>query len=199
MEYSIRKARLEDTEAVSRICFLTLDSNDERFREIAGLRWAIPYLRYEIDHCFVAVDENDAPIGYILSSPNAKDFRKKFRKRMSVEISKAFRKQRKNFSPGLFFIREYLESSWYVDTLPRRIEKAYPAHLHIDILPEYQGRGIGIMLLGRLKKHLKEYGCPGIHLGVGKENTGAIRFYEKAGFNLLKKQLFGVYYYGIKL
>ncbi len=201
MKYTVRGAVYGDTAAVDRICFLTLDDNDdndERFREIAGLRWAIPYLRYELEHCFVAVDEKDEPIGYILSSPDANNFRKQFRRRMKKEIAAAFRKQRGKFPPGLY-IREYFESTRYLDTLPRSLEKEYPAHLHINILPGYQGQGLGVVLIDALKKHLVEIGCPGIHLGVGWENTGAIRFYEKTGFILLKELPDRMFYYGIRL
>ncbi len=198
MKYTVRSAVPGDTAAVNRICFLTLDNNDERYREIAGLHWAIPYLRYELEHCFVAVNEDNEPVGYILSSPDTNCFRKQFRHRMKKEIVRAFRKKRKEFSIGLYF-REYFESTRYVDTLPRALEKEYPAHLHINILPGFQGQGLGVMLMDVLKKHLIEIGCPGIHLGVGRENTGAIRFYEKTGFKLLKKHPFRIFYYGIKL
>lgn len=198
MKCTVRSAVPEDTDAVDRICFLTLDNNDERFREIAGLHWAIPYLRYELEHCFVAVNEDDEPVGYILSSPDANNFRKLFRRRMKKEIVRAFRKKRKEFSLCLY-LREYFESTRYLDALPRNLEKEYPAHLHINILPGYQGQGLGVMLMDALKKHLIEIGCSGVHLGVGWENTGAIRFYEKTGFKLLKKRPFRVFYYGIKL
>ena len=117
---------------------------------------------------------------------------------MKKEIVQAFRKKRKEFSLGLY-IREYFESTRYMDTLPQALGKEFPAHLHINILPEFQGLGLGSMLLDVLKKHLIEIGCPGIYLGVGWENTGAIQFYEKTGFKLLKKRPFRVYYYGINL
>ncbi len=198
MKYTVRAAVPGDTAAVDRICFLTLDDNDERFREIAGLHWAIPYLRYELEHCFVAVKDDDEPLGYILSSPDTYSFRKQFRPRMKKEIVRAFRKKRKEFPPGLY-LREYFESTRYRDTLPRDLKKAYPAHLHINILPGFQGQGLGVMLMDVLKKHLLENGCPGIHLGVSRKNTGAIRFYEKTGFKLLNKRPFRLCYYGIRL
>jgi len=198
MNYTVRSAVPGDTTAVDRICFLTLDNNDERFREIAGLHWAIPYLRYELEHCFVAVNQDDEPVGYILSSPDTNNFRKQFRRRMKKEIVRAFQKKRKDFSFYLY-LREYFESTRYLDTLPRCLEKEYPAHLHINILPGFQGQGLGVMLMDTLKKHLIEIGCPGVHLGVGRENTGAIRFYEKTGFKLLKKRPIGVLFYSFKL
>ncbi len=198
MKYTIRKLRPEDEEAVLTICFLTLDNNNEKYRELSGLHWAVPYLRYELENCFAVADAEDIPVGYILSSPEAKNFRKLFRPRMKKEIKQALRKQRKEFPLGMY-IREYIESVHYTNSLPRNMEQQYPAHLHINILPEHQGKGLGVMLIKSLVDHLKDMGCSGVHLGVSRNNTGAIRFYERTGFKLLKKRRFGTLYYGLKL
>jgi hypothetical protein len=57
----------------------------------------------------------------------------------------------------------------------------YPAHLHIDLLPRTQGRGLGRALIGRLTDALRERGVPGLHLGVDPANTGARAFYARLG------------------
>lgn len=58
----------------------------------------------------------------------------------------------------------------------------YPAHLHIDLLPRTQGRGMGRRLIGTLVAELQARGVPGVHLGVSEANTGAIAFYDRVGF-----------------
>ena len=82
--------------------------------------------------------------------------------------------------------------------MPRRLEPRYPAHLHINVHPGYHSRGLGRMLLDGLMTHLREAGSPGVHLGVSSTNRGAIRFYERYGFTLLRR-LPGVLYYGYEL
>ena len=73
MSYTIRKTRPEDEAAVGRICFLTFDNGeDERYRELAGLHWTAPYLRYEPENCFVIVDKDDVPVGYVLAATDAR-------------------------------------------------------------------------------------------------------------------------------
>ena len=62
---------------------------------------------------------------------------------------------------------------------------AYPAHLHVDLLPSAQGGGNGRRLLGTLFDALRADGVPGIHLGVAEDNTSAIGFYEHLGFSRL--------------
>ncbi|GAA1735763.1 hypothetical protein GCM10009809_33690 [Isoptericola hypogeus] len=61
----------------------------------------------------------------------------------------------------------------------------YPAHLHIDLLPEAQGQGLGRALLDTLRAALAGRGVPGVHLGMDPNNTGARAFYDRYGFHEL--------------
>jgi GNAT superfamily N-acetyltransferase len=58
----------------------------------------------------------------------------------------------------------------------------YPAHLHIDFLPEGRGRGLGRRIMGRWLARLAEQGIPGVHLGTFAENRRGIGFFEACGF-----------------
>ncbi len=58
----------------------------------------------------------------------------------------------------------------------------WPAHLHIDLLPECRGRGVGAELVRRWLQTLRDVGVPGCHLETMAENTGAIAFFESVGF-----------------
>ncbi|MGV8845934.1 GNAT family N-acetyltransferase [Tessaracoccus sp.] len=68
----------------------------------------------------------------------------------------------------------------------------FPAHLHIDLLPEAQGGGNGKRLLDAVLKAVAATGAPGIHLGVGGSNVRAIGFYEHTGFRTLKHLPWGL-------
>jgi ribosomal protein S18 acetylase RimI-like enzyme len=58
----------------------------------------------------------------------------------------------------------------------------YPAHLHIDLLPEAQGRGLGRRLMNEMFDRLRERGVPAVHLALDPANAGAGVFYERLGF-----------------
>nr|WP_269330409.1 GNAT family N-acetyltransferase [Kineosporia babensis] len=62
---------------------------------------------------------------------------------------------------------------------------AYPAHLHIDLLPQAQGQGFGRQLIHRFLQTVRAAGAPAVHLGVAESNTGAIAFYQRLGFERL--------------
>lgn len=53
---------------------------------------------------------------------------------------------------------------------PAAFSVKYPAHLHIDILPEYQGQKVGTALMSALKEKLVSDNIKGVMLCVGKGN-----------------------------
>jgi ribosomal protein S18 acetylase RimI-like enzyme len=54
---------------------------------------------------------------------------------------------------------------------------------HLAVLPSFQGRGIGKLLLAELERRLAALGCAKMNLTVNPRNTGAIDFYKRLGFN----------------
>ena len=58
----------------------------------------------------------------------------------------------------------------------------WPAHLHIDLLPEGRGCGLGRQLMNAWLERLRASGSAGVHLGTFAENTNAQRFFESCGF-----------------
>ena len=65
----------------------------------------------------------------------------------------------------------------------------YPAHLHIDILPRAQKKGIGLKMMNHFIKYLGKQNVKGLHLGVDIKNDSAIRFYKKYGLITLEEKI----------
>lgn len=65
----------------------------------------------------------------------------------------------------------------------------YPAHLHINLLREAQGQGIGRGLINRFLARLRSEGVPGVHLSTREDNTAALAFFEKMGFARFARRL----------
>jgi hypothetical protein len=68
---------------------------------------------------------------------------------------------------------------------PDVVVAGHPSHLHIDLLPQWQGGGWGRRLIEALLGRLAAAGSPGVHLGVGVGNTRAVGFYRHLGFTQL--------------
>ena len=169
--YSIRKYHSKDAEHLKRIC---IETASDVFRGHAFVEKALTevYCRYYIEQepesCFVVADENDVAKGYILCAKNYDAYRKIFKEKYLSTWNLATLIMG-NFA--LKSIRDYVEE--------------YPAHLHIDLLPECQGQGYGRKLIETLITHLREREIKALMLHVSMENEGARAFYGKCGFEVL--------------
>jgi GNAT superfamily N-acetyltransferase len=65
---------------------------------------------------------------------------------------------------------------------PRAIAVSYPAHLHINLLPRLQGRGVGTKLFRQWLTVASECGTKALHVGINRANVGAMEFWRKMGF-----------------
>ncbi len=166
----IRPYKETDRDAVRYIC-LNSDGPcdaDEKGQHFLLTTYCDYYIEREGHNCFVFADENDHAVGYILCAESFPAFREAFYS---------------DFKPRIDPTRTS-EHKWAEDSIVPHAQYAeqFPAHLHIDLLPEYQGKGIGTQLMHTLFDHLQSKKCKGIMLTVFKHNTGAIRFYERYGF-----------------
>ena len=79
------------------------------------------------------------------------------------------------------FASRAVESGVLADYASKDLTSAEDQYL----LPEGQGGGNGRRMLETLFDALRDLGVPGVHLGVGADNTRAIGFYEHLGFRRL--------------
>jgi ribosomal protein S18 acetylase RimI-like enzyme len=153
------------------------------------------YLRFLPSHCFVAVDDADGRIaGYILGAPDSKQWERIFTRRMYWRIAvRAFLvswwRYPESFRHVLAWARNYADASepYFAD---------YPAHLHINVLPGYQRRGIGEGLMRMFEQHIAAQGATGVHLVTSNRNVKALPFYTKHGYAVLVDSP-GTFYRGI--
>jgi ribosomal protein S18 acetylase RimI-like enzyme len=72
------------------------------------------------------------------------------------------------------------------------LAKTYPAHLHIDLLPQAQGHGQGRRLIDAFVDEVRSRGATGVLLGVAAKNRHARGFYEHLGFRQLEEDSDGI-------
>lgn len=190
----IRKYQPQDRKAVINICWKTGYMGEEaegHFDDpyLFGLLFCVYYLDYEPENCFVAEDENNGKIvGYILSSFDSKKQEEHYRKRMIPKIlRRAFLYTIWRHPKTLRTLWHFKNSEESLSPLPNEKEfnSSYPAHLHIDILKEYQRQGIGTQLIQTLESHLHSHNIKGVHIGTGDKNFKAVPFYYKMGYSLI--------------
>ncbi|MCY3413406.1 MAG: GNAT family N-acetyltransferase [Candidatus Heimdallarchaeota archaeon] len=192
MEIILRPYRKTDREFVDEICYLTGFAgqslqNKPYFpdRKLFSLIFCDYYLQFEPEFCFVAED-NGRVVGYIIGTPDSQSQVKSFNRKMIPRIllrllSITFWKYPSAFKRVLEFMRLEQEDE------EEELLSSYPAHLHINLHPDIQGRGIGGKLLQMFETKLKEKGITGLHLGTSNYNHHALTFYEKHGFSIYSR------------
>lgn len=140
--------------------------------------------------CFVLDDGNGRAVGYCIGTADTASFAERWREEFAPGVdSKHVPKpdvktgdvlMEKEESKGFRRAFHRAECS-ALQAWPEELER-YPAHMHIDILPEFQRKGWGSMLINALFDALRSQGAIGIHLGMARSNTGGRSFYEKIGF-----------------
>ncbi len=171
---NIRKYESKDRDNLKRICIETsgLPTETEKDKEFLFLMYNDYYAEIEPENVFVAVNDNDEAVGYILCSED-------FSRYLSV-FNRSYLPRIKSLGFKYFFMAVSEIS------VHKLFSKKYKAHLHIDILSECQGKGTGTALMNELKSHLKNKGINSLMLSCGMGNELAIKFYKKNNFRLHK-------------
>lgn len=68
------------------------------------------------------------------------------------------------------------------DKVPDKVYTAYPAHLHMNVLPHAQGRGLGRGLLQAWIDKAVTFGASQAHIGAHPDNDKGLGFWRKMGF-----------------
>jgi ribosomal protein S18 acetylase RimI-like enzyme len=73
--------------------------------------------------------------------------------------------------------------TWFHEGFPRAlVVHEYPAHLHINILSAFRGKGAGKELMTRFLQQVRSTNLRGVHASVREDNFRAIRFFKSLGF-----------------
>lgn len=183
----IRKYRSSDRADVAEICLKTGDSgadatgmyvSDDLLADI----FVLPYVELEPDLAFV-VDTGERAAGYLVAAADTRAFIERFRAEWLPDFAEKYGPAAQVADAAT--TAEMIQVGMHPERMMIPEIDEYPAHLHIDLLPELQGQGVGRRLIRALLAELAERGVPGVHLGVSPRNTGARAFYSRLGFRPL--------------
>jgi ribosomal protein S18 acetylase RimI-like enzyme len=180
---SVRSYESQDLAAVREICVLTgYSGTDARgmMTDTALLpdAFAEPYVVHDPGLAFVA-DDGGAAVGYILGTADTAEFARWFADSWLPVVAPKHAPPPPSvdsFEDGI------LAALHNPDRMVLPELAGHPAHLHIDLLPGYQGRGLGRRLMDAFLAELRARGVDRVHLGTSPANTRARSFYDKLGF-----------------
>ncbi|WP_327288004.1 GNAT family N-acetyltransferase [Streptomyces sp. NBC_01198] len=187
MSVSVRPCRPADLPALHEICLRTGAAGGdasadypEEDRDLLGTIFAAPYAVLEPESTFVLDAGHGHAVGYVLGAADTAGFVRRFREEWLPTVAARWP------APGGEPVTPTEVMAWLLHTPERMVLPAlagYPAHLHIDVLPEYQGAGHGRALMNTFLGSLAARGVPAVHLGMLTENAAARAFYDRLGFH----------------
>lgn len=191
----MRPALPGDLDVIGRIAYLTGYFGesargyfpDERlFRHL----WVNPYylVPREVGVRFVAGPPGET-FGYIVGVTDQTAYERALRFTLRRQVLPNLLRGRYRALPGClpYLTRLALFPS------PHAPRGTYPAHLHLNLLPDARGLGLGRALLTAFVDDLRARGVPGVQLSTTRENEAALALYARAGFEVLAERVLPVW------
>ncbi|MFJ8945066.1 GNAT family N-acetyltransferase [Streptomyces sp. NPDC102395] len=184
MPPGIRPYRPEDRPALDDICIRTAHGGQDSRPHYADpgifpATFAAPYVHMEPESAFVLDDGSGQAVGYILGTTDTRRFAEAFRTTWLPLVAARYPAPPTPTRTPDEAIAHLLHNPERM-VVPEVAD--HPAHLHIDLLPEWQGLGHGRRLMRTFLQALQDRGVPAVHLCMATANTGARVFYDRMGF-----------------
>jgi ribosomal protein S18 acetylase RimI-like enzyme len=178
----IRPYRAGDRAAVYDVCVRTADAGgDARGQwstdDLMPDLFAGPYVDLQPELAFVLEDAGQV-VGYVVGTADTAAFAGLLRTEWLPRLTATYPEPVAQRTPEERMVALlYRPERMLVPELA-----AYPAHLHIDLLPGAQGAGHGRALIDTFRAAAARAGAPALHVGVDPDNTRALGFYARLGF-----------------
>ena len=190
-DFVIRPVRLGDEAGAYHVCLKTGDSGKDGepfYREdpdALGRIYVGPYLKFAPELGLI-LEDGEGVCGYALSALDSRGFFARYEHEWLPGLRARFPAPSGDPAPWTRVQQVYQLYHHPEYFIPEPYAK-YPSHLHIDLLPRAQGRGIGRRMLEQVMDNLRRRGSPGAHLGVSTHNLAALGFYQRLGFHELTR------------
>ena len=183
----IRPFRSDDIDGLYDVCVKTADVGADATGMLEddalwGDLFAVPYARRDPGLCWVVESDDGRVIGYVVATDDTDAFAAWFHDEWWPSRRDRYRRSGASEPTAQDRFIAYGDRQAPGDD---PIVREYPAHLHIDLLPETQGQGLGRRLIDALLAELARRGVPALHLSMNAANAPAGAFYERLGFTQL--------------
>ena len=187
-DFSIRSYKSADTSAVYEICLKTGNSGQDAthlFSDplVLGHIYVGPYMEFEPQSVFI-LEDDQGPCGYIMGVLDSQTYYQWMHSEWLPKIRVDYKKPTGN--PDTWDETEKITNLLF-HPVSQRLLPDFPAHLHIDLLSQAQGKGQGKLMMDRFIDYLRYNKIPGVHLELSSKNDRAFNFYRKYGMQELDR------------
>lgn len=183
---TVRRYRPGDHDAVYDICVRTADAGGDARGKYASDDlmpdlFAGPYLHLAPELAFVLEDAGRV-VGYVIGTADTPAFVRAYRREWIPRLAHRYPEPAR---PPRTPDEQMIALHHHPERMLLPELAAYPAHLHIDLLPSHQGRGHGRRLLETFLTAAHRAGAPALHVGMLTANVQARGFYDRLGFHVI--------------
>ena len=183
--YRLRSATPDDLPALYRVCLKTGDAGKDATHiqddpDILGEVFVGPYVMLEPELAFT-LEGPQGLAGYVLGALDTRRFNQRLKAEWLPKLKElhADPGEDQGHWHGSDWVRHSVHHP-FLDV--PAVLKPYPSHVHIDLLAEARGHGIGRHLMQTMMEELARLGSRGVHLQVSPNNAAAQAFYRNLGF-----------------
>jgi len=188
----IRKARLGDLDQIYAISLLTGDAGKDATRlyedgQLIGHIYSAPYIVLSLKTSFV-VEDDEGVAGYIVGPHDTAAFEARLEREWWPALRARYEEPQGDLA-GWNADERRIHTIHHPEPAFAPRVAAFPAHIHMNLLPRLQGQGLGTRLLDLWISTAREAGVKGVYLGANAENVSGQRFWASRGFERLAPPL----------
>ena len=184
----VRQVRGGDTDALHAISLATGAAGGDAshlYRDgmLMGHIYAAPYAIFEPGLALV-VEDQDGVAGYVVGVVDTRAWEHRLEREWWPTLRARYDRPvgpRSAWSAD----QRRAEMIHAPEPTPKSVSEGYPAHLHLNLLPRLQGRGVGSRLLRDWLSLARDRGARAVHVGVNHENRRGLVFWARRGFAAL--------------
>lgn len=184
-----RAVETGDEDGLCHVCLKTGDAGKDAtalYAEPTLLAqiYALPYV--SVSGGFGCVAEDDKGIcGYVVGAADTAAFETALEAEWWPQLRRRYPFANTQFAAGSLDDQRVQFIHHPVKTTPDLLRE-YPAHIHMNVLPRTQGKGVGSRLLSLFLDSLKEQGASGVHAGVAPSNADGLAFWTAKGLGIVR-------------
>lgn len=183
---SLRPYRPKDLDALYAICLATGDSGADASHlyddpKLIGHIYAAPYGVLAPERVFVAEDEAGVG-GYVCGAWDTAEWAARLEREWWPDLREQYPDTRTIPTGQRSADQQRIAMIHAPEIPPAPVLDRFPAHMHMNLLPRLQGKGLGTALLRAWLDDARVNGVTAVHVGVSRVNAGGAAFWSKSGF-----------------
>jgi ribosomal protein S18 acetylase RimI-like enzyme len=183
----VRRFAEPDTPALYDVCLRTADAGDDATHlhnepSLLGHVWLGSYLALAPELAWVVDGGSGRPLGYVVGALDTVAFEETLERTWWPDLRALYPETAHRDGMLTSADEKLIRTIHHPYPHQRQVVEDHPSHLHIDLLPEAQGAGLGRALIDTLCAALAARGSTGVFVSVGALNTRALAFYRHVAF-----------------